>query len=162
MSEEQKKDNVDQQEAQPQEPQKQEEQKPQENQSQETEVSIDIDKLIQDIELENNKKLDEVKSQAVNEARKGVITEEVLKGVVSKVTEIQSKKFQETIESLNNELSELKEKIPTQKGVMSGVQGNPYNQPAQQQENYNVWNDPNIPDEEKTDLLIRYIRQGYL
>jgi hypothetical protein len=115
---------------------------------------IDLDKLLLEIETENKKKLDEVKKEAINTAKEGMVSADTVKQLLTKVNEAHSK----SIETLNKQVSELKESVITQKGVAQTTGGNPYS--TVNQANYNFWKDPQVPDTEKVQALIRNIRQG--
>lgn len=122
-------------------------------------VGLDIDKLMAEIEAENTARLTQTKTEAIIEAKKDMVSADTVKQLLSKVNEAHSQQLSNTVENLNKQLTELKESITTQKGAINtATPSNPYS--AQSQANYNVWKDPGISDEQKTEILIQNIRQG--
>lgn len=127
--------------------------------TEEVSQDINIDDLIKEIELENEKRFNSVKDEAVTQAQKGMVKQDTVKDALLKLNEVHQKQLSQINENFNKQLTELKENIVTQKGTISNVgQGNPYS--SQAQENYNVWKDQGVSDDAKVDLLIQHIRSG--
>ena len=119
---------------------------------------LDIDKLLKDIEVENNAKLNQTKTDAINEAQNGMISADTVKQLLTKVNEAHETQMSETLTNFNTQMTELKDTVVTQKGTIN-QSSNPNTPPT---EAYNPWKDNQVSDAAKVELLIKHIRRGNL